>query len=59
MQLCCFLALQAKPIYLFVAVALLAYTKLEARGLIGEWLKSIIGYGHIVLYAIDHPLLKL
>ena len=41
------------------AVTLLAYSKLEARVLIGEWLRSIIGYDCIVVCAIDHQLLNL
>ncbi len=40
------------------SVTLLVSPKLEVRALIEEWLKSIIGFGHIVLYVIDHQLLK-
>ena len=40
------------------SVTLLASPKLEARALIEEWLKNIIRFGHIVLYVIDHQLLK-
>ncbi len=47
-------------VYLAVcSVTLLAFPKLVARALIEEWQKSIIRDGYIVLYAIDHPLLKL
>ncbi|MBA7649382.1 hypothetical protein ES703_57179 [subsurface metagenome] len=31
------------------SVTLLAFSKLEARGLIEEWLKSIIRFGHTAL----------
>jgi hypothetical protein len=31
------------------SVVLVASSKLEARALIGEWLRSIIGYGRIVI----------
>jgi hypothetical protein len=47
--LCCFVACLVKPVYVFAAVALLVYPKLKARRLIEEWLKSIIGYGRIVI----------
>ena len=41
------------------SVTLLASPKLEARALIEEWLKNIIRFDRIVLYVIDHQLLRL
>ena len=41
------------------SVTLLAFSKLEARALIEQWLKSTIRFGHIVLYATGRLLLRL
>jgi len=41
------------------SVTLLAFSKLEARALIEEWLKSIIRFDRIALLAIVHLIRKL
>ena len=53
------LSVPGKAYLAVCSVVLVAYLKLEARALIGEWQKSIIGYGRVVPWVIGHLLLRL
>jgi len=52
-----FCSVPGKACLAVCSVTLLASSKLEARGLIEEWLKSIIRYIFIVSWVIGHLLL--